>query len=206
MIGFAGAPFTLASYLIEGSGSRNYIHTKALMYNEPEAWHLLMHKLAESLVLYVNGQIAAGAQAIQIFDSWGGCLSPHDYREYVLPHTQYVIQHLTPGTPVIHFGTGTGALLELLKEAGGNVIGVDWRVELDAAWKRLGNVAIMGNMDPVALFGTPASILKEAQRILNQAAGQPGHIFNLGHGILPETPVGHVKALVDAVHALGTQP
>jgi uroporphyrinogen decarboxylase len=204
LIGFAGAPFTLASYLIEGAGSRNYIHTKALMYNEPEAWHVLMHKLAVSLVQYLNSQIAAGAQAVQLFDSWVGCLSPNDYRQFVLPHSKYVFDHLTPGTPTIHFGTGTSALLELLKEAGGDVIGLDWRVELDAAWKRLGKTAIMGNMDPVALFSSPDSIRKEAKRILDQAAGRPGHIFNLGHGILPETPVGHVKALVDVVHELGS--
>ena len=203
LIGFAGAPFTLASYLIEGHGSRNYIHTKALMNNDPENWHRLMRKLAESLVRYLNGQIAAGAQAVQIFDSWVGCLSPNDYRQFVLPHSRYIIRHLAPGTPVIHFGTGTGALLELMKEAGGDVIGLDWRVELDAAWKRLGKAAVQGNMDPVALFGSPESIRKEAKRILDQAAGRPGHIFNLGHGILPETPVGHVKALVDAVHELG---
>jgi uroporphyrinogen decarboxylase len=200
LIGFSGAPFTLASYLIEGHGSRNYIHTKALMHNEPAAWHALMKKLSESLVHYLNAQIAAGAQAVQLFDSWVGCLSPNDYREFVLPHTQSIIRRITSGTPVLHFGTGTGALLELMKEAGGDVIGLDWRVELDAAWKRLGKVAIQGNMDPVALFGDLASIRKEAKRILGQAAGRPGHIFNLGHGILPETPVGHVKALVDAVH------
>jgi uroporphyrinogen decarboxylase len=203
LIGFSGAPFTLASYLIEGHGSRNYIHTKALMYNDPGSWHELMTKLAESLGHYLNAQIAAGAQAVQIFDSWVGCLSPHDYRQFVLPYTRQVIQSLTPGVPVIHFGTGTGAFLELLKEAGGDVIGLDWRVELDAGWKRLGDVAIQGNLDPVALFGDLASIRREAKRILDQAAKRPGHIFNLGHGILPETPVGHVRALVDAVHELG---
>ncbi len=205
LIGFAGAPFTLASYLIEGQGSRNYIHTKGLMYNNPEAWHSLMKKLSESLVLYLNAQIAAGAQAVQLFDSWVGCLSPSDYKQFVLPHNRSIIRRLTPGTPVIHFGTGTGALLELMKEAGGDVIGLDWRVQLDEGWKRLGNIAIQGNMDPAALFGSPESIRLEAQRILVQAAGRPGHIFNLGHGILPETPVGHVKALVDAVHELSTR-
>jgi uroporphyrinogen decarboxylase len=206
LIGFAGAPFTLASYLIEGQGSRNYIHAKSMMYNAPDTWHQLMQKLSQSLVHYLNAQIAAGAQAVQMFDSWVGCLSAHDYREYVLPHSRYVLRNLTPGTPVIHFGTGTGALLELMKEAGGDVIGLDWRVELDAAWERLGKTAIMGNLDPVMLFGSPESIRKEAKRILTQAAGRPGHIFNLGHGILPETPVGHVKTLVDAVHELGARP
>jgi uroporphyrinogen decarboxylase len=205
LIGFAGAPFTLASYLIEGHGSRNYIHTKALMYNQPEAWHSLMRKLSDSLVVYMNAQVEAGAQALQLFDSWVGCLSPYDYRQYVLPHTQYVIRRLPRRAPVIHFGTGTGTLLELLKEAGGDVIGLDWRVQLDEAWRRLGNVAIQGNMDPVALFAEPAVIRQEAKRILGQAAGRSGHIFNLGHGILPETPVGHVKALVDAVHELGVR-
>jgi uroporphyrinogen decarboxylase len=178
LIGFAGAPFTLASYLVEGHGSRNYIHTKSLMYNNPEAWHALMTKLVDSLVIYLNEQVAAGAQAVQLFDSWVGCLSPHDYREFVLPHTRQVIQRIASGTPVIHFGTGTNTLLELMKEAGGDVIGLDWRVELDSAWKRLGDVAIMGNMDPVALFGSPETIRREAQRILDQAGGRAGHIFN----------------------------
>jgi len=202
LIGFAGAPFTLASYMIEGRGSRNYIHTKALMYQDRTTWDHLMQKISDGLVAYLNSQIAAGAQAVQLFDSWVGCLSPADYRQYVLPHSQSVIGRLTPGTPVIHFGTQTGTLLELMKEAGGDVIGLDWRVELDDAWKRLGSVAVQGNLDPAALFAPPAQIRRQAKSILDKAGGRPGHIFNLGHGILPNTPVGHVKALVDAVHEL----
>lgn len=200
LIGFAGAPFTLASYLIEGAGSDHYIQTKTLMRGSPNEWNALMTKLSQSLVTYLNAQIAAGAQAVQLFDSWVGCLSPADYKTYVLPHTQSILRQITPGVPVIHFGTGTAALLELLKEAGGDVIGLDWRVELDQAWNRLGSVSVMGNMDPIFLFNDVPTIQKEAKRILAQAAGRPGHIFNLGHGILPQTPVDHVKALVDTVH------
>jgi uroporphyrinogen decarboxylase len=205
LIGFAGAPFTLASYMIEGKGSRHYTQTKSFMHNDPEAWQRLMAKIVESVTGFLNAQIDAGAQAVQLFDSWVGCLSPNDYRTCVLPHTQQVIQGILNGTPVIHFGTGTGMLLELMKEAGGDVIGMDWRVELDQAWKRLGDVAIQGNMDPAALFSDLPTIRRQAQRILDQAAGRPGHIFNLGHGVLPDTPVGHVKALVDAVHELSVK-
>lgn len=202
LIGFAGAPFTLASYMIEGQGSRNFIQTKSLMYQHPDAWNRLMSTLCDSLIGYLNAQITAGAQVVQLFDSWVGCLSPEDYRKFVLPHSRRVIRGITPGTPVIHFGTQTGTFLELLKEAGGDVIGLDWRVELDEAWKRLGNVAVQGNLDPVTLFADPKEIRRQAKRILDQAAGRPGHIFNLGHGVLPQTPVGHVKSLVDAVQEL----
>jgi uroporphyrinogen decarboxylase len=202
LIGFSGAPFTLASYIIEGGGSRNYIHTKTLMYDDSGAWHAMMSLIARGLVKYLNAQIAAGAQAVQLFDSWVGCLSPDDYREYVLPHTREVIQHITPGTPVIHFGTGTATLLELMREAGGDVIGLDWRVDLRDAWQRLGDVAVMGNFDPVALFANQDFIRAQAKRILDRADGRPGHIFNLGHGILPETPVENVIALVEAVHEM----
>src|ERR1700687_129796 len=139
LIGFSGAPFTLASYVIEGGGSRNYVHTKSLMYREPEAWHALMRKLSTAVVNYLNGQIAAGVHAVQLFDSWVGCLAPDDYRRFVLPHMQHVIGSITPGVPVIHFGTGTSGLLEMLREAGGDVIGVDWRIELGAAWQRVGH-------------------------------------------------------------------
>jgi uroporphyrinogen decarboxylase len=205
LIGFAGAPFTLASYMIEGMGSRNYVHTKSFMYHEPAAWHSLLKRLAESLVVYLNAQIDSGAQAVQLFDSWVGCLSPEDYRRYVLPHSRFVIQNLRHGVPVLHFGTGTGSFIELIKEAGGDVIGLDWRIELDEGWRRLGDVAVQGNLDPVALFAEIPEIKRQAERILKQAAGKPGHIFNLGHGILPNTPVGHVKALVDAVHELSEQ-
>jgi uroporphyrinogen decarboxylase len=202
LIGFCGAPFTLASYICEGGGSKNYIHTKRLMYTDPGAWHALMSLIARALPRYLNAQIEAGAQAVQLFDSWVGALSPDDYREYVLPHTREVIRNVTPGVPVIHFGTGTAALLELMKEAGGDVIGLDWRVRLDEAWARLGDVAVMGNFDSIALFTAPDVIRQRAKAILDQAAKRPGHIFNLGHGILPETPVENVVALVDAVHEL----
>jgi uroporphyrinogen decarboxylase len=202
LIGFAGAPFTLASYIIEGGSSKNYIHTKRLMYTDAGAWHEMMSRIARSLSRYLNAQIAAGAQAVQLFDSWVGCLSLHDYREYVLPHTRNVIENITHGTPVLHFGTGTAAMLEAMKEAGGDVIGLDWRVDLSDAWQRLGDVAVMGNLDPITLFTNPNYLRGEAKRILDEAANRPGHIFNLGHGILPETPVDNVIALVDAVHEL----
>ena len=203
LIGFCGAPFTLASYIIEGGGSKNYIHTKQLMYDDAGAWHAMMSLISRALAKYLNAQIAAGAQAVQLFDSWVGCLSPDDYRQYVLPHTQSVIRNVTPGIPVLHFGTGTAALLELMREAGGDVIGVDWRVRLDEAWTRVGyDVALMGNLDPVSLFAKVEHVRAEAKRILDQAAGRPGHIFNLGHGILPATPVDNVISLVEAVHEM----
>jgi uroporphyrinogen decarboxylase len=202
LIGFSGAPFTLASYMIEGGGSRNYVYTKSLMYGDSGAWHQMMSLIARALGRYLNAQIAAGAQAVQLFDSWVGCLSPEDYREYVLPHTRAVIRSITPNVPVIHFGTGTATLLELMREAGGDVIGLDWRVDLREAWARLNEVAVMGNLDPVALFANQDFIRAQAKRILERADGRPGHIFNLGHGILPETPVENVIALVDAVHEM----
>jgi len=202
LIGFCGAPFTLASYICEGGGSKNYINTKRLMYTDAGAWHALMSRIARALSQYLNAQIEAGAQAVQIFDSWVGALSPDDYREYVLPHTREVIKGITPGVPVIHFGTGTATLLELQKEAGGDVIGLDWRVRLDEAWARLGDVAVQGNFDSIALFTNPEIVRHRAKQVLDQAANRPGHIFNLGHGILPETPVENVVALVEAVHEL----
>ncbi|HEX8119425.1 MAG TPA: uroporphyrinogen decarboxylase [Pyrinomonadaceae bacterium] len=202
LIGFCGAPFTLASYICEGGGSKNYVNTKRLMYTDPGAWHALMSRIARALSQYLNAQVAAGAQAVQIFDSWVGALSPDDYREYVLPHTREVIRGVTPGVPVIHFGTGTATLLELQKEAGGDVIGLDWRVRLDEAWARLGDVGVQGNFDSIALFSNPEVVRKRAKDVLDQAANRPGHIFNLGHGILPETPVENVVALVEAVHEL----
>ncbi len=201
LIGFSGAPFTLASYLIEGGSSKNYVHTKSLMYNDRGAWDTMMSLISRALVKYLTAQVAAGAQAVQLFDSWVGCLGVDDYREFVFPHTRSVISDLPAGTPVIHFGTGTAALLESMREAGGDVIGLDWRVRLDEGWRRIGHdVGVMGNLDPVALFGSPDRIRAEAKKILEQAAGRPGHIFNLGHGILPETPVENVIALVEAVH------
>jgi uroporphyrinogen decarboxylase len=203
LIGFAGAPFTLASYLIEGGSSRQYQRTKTLAYNEPATWHRLMTTLAEVTADYLKMQIAAGADAVQLFDSWVGSLGPDDYRRLVLPHTQKVIAAVRGHAPVIHFGTITGNLLELMREAGGDVIGLDWRVDLGEAWQRLGyDVTVQGNLDPIALFADPAEIRRRAGEILDKASGRPGHIFNLGHGILPETPVDHVIALVDAVHEL----
>ena len=196
LIGFSGAPFTLASYIVEGGASRNYAHTKSLMYNDSGAWHAMMSLISRALIKYLNAQIEAGAQAVQLFDSWVGALGPDDYREYVLPHTRAVVDGVAAGTPVIHFGTGTSALLELMREAGGDVIGVDWRVRLDEAWRRLGDVGVMGNLDPTVLFAGQDHLRAQASTILQQAAGLPGHIFNLGHGILPETPVENVIALV----------
>jgi uroporphyrinogen decarboxylase len=176
------------------------------MYDDAGAWHAMMSLIARALAKYLNAQIEAGAQAVQLFDSWVGCLSPDDYREFVLPHTREVIGNVTPGTPVIHFGTGTAALLELMREAGGDVIGVDWRVRLDDGWGRVGHdVAVMGNLDPVALFANQDSLRVQAKRILDQAGRRAGHIFNLGHGILPQTPVENVIALVDMVHEMSAR-
>ncbi len=206
LIGFAGAPFTLASYLIEGGPSREFLVTKAFMREEPAAWVALMTRLAEITGEYLNGQIAAGAQAVQLFDSWVGTLSPADYRDYVQPHTSRAIRALQPGVPVIHFGVGTGGLLPLMKAAGGDVIGLDWRVELGPTWQRLGHdVAVQGNLDPAALLSGTEAIRRAAREILDGAAGRPGHVFNLGHGIHKETPVEHVKALVDIVHELSAR-
>src|SRR5271166_4698969 len=203
LIGFAGAPFTLASYLIEGGGSRQYLATKATMYRNSALWHRLMAVLVRVTVDYLKMQIAAGADAVQLFDSWVGSLGPEDYRHFVLPYTKQVIEGIGTSVPVIHFGTITGNLIELMKQAGGDVIGLDWRVSLSEAWERLGyDVAVQGNLDPVALFAEVGEIRVRAKAILDEAAGRPGHIFNLGHGILPNTPVDHVKALVDSVHEL----
>ena len=206
LIGFAGAPFTLASYLIEGGASRTYARTKTFMYTHPGAWRALLERLVRTVAGYLNAQIAAGADAVQLFDSWVGCLAPADYRTHVLPHVRTLIRAIRPGTPVIHFGTATAGILEAMRAAGGDVIGLDWRVDLDAAWARLGHdVAVQGNLDPITLLGPIAEIRAHAASILGQAAGRPGHIFNLGHGILPQTPVDHVRALVDAVHELSTR-
>jgi uroporphyrinogen decarboxylase len=202
LIGFAGAPFTLASYLIEGGGARHYLQTKRLMYHQPAVWHLLLDKLAGMAMAFLRAQIMAGAQVVQLFDSWVGCLAPDDYRAYVLPHTRQVIDGLRDtGVPVIHFATGAATLLEAMREAGGDVIGVDWRVPLDEAWQRLGDaVGIQGNLDPVALFAPLPEIGRRVDDILRRAGNRPGHIFNLGHGILPETPVEHVHAVAEMVH------
>ena len=207
LIGFAGAPFTLASYAIEGGSSRNYIHTKQMMYREPETWHRLMDKFARVITGYLRRQIKAGAQAVQLFDSWVGCLSAGDYAEYVMPHVQLIFEGLKhEGVPLIHFGTGTTAILKAMREAGGDVIGIDWRVPLDEAWAMVGyDRAVQGNLDPVALFGPIPEIERRVTDILRRAEGRPGHIFNLGHGILPNTPVEHVAATIDLVHKLSTR-
>lgn len=206
VIGFAGAPFTLASYAIEGGGSRNYVATKSLMYNDEPTWRALMETIARITAQYLTMQIDAGAHAVQLFDSWVGCLSPDDYRHYVAPYTAQVIEALPAGTPVIHFGTMTGNLLVPMREAGGDVIGVDWRVPLDEAWRAIGDgVAIQGNLDPVVLFSNRETIRKAVKDILRRADGRPGHIFNLGHGILPDTPVENVLTLIDAVHELSAR-
>jgi uroporphyrinogen decarboxylase len=206
LIGFAGAPFTVASYVVEGGASRDYLHTKRLMYEAPAAWHRLMALLADATATYLNGQIDAGAQLVQLFDSWVGALSPDDYRAYVLPHSRAVIRALRPGTPVIHFGTGTATLLPLMREAGGDVIGLDWRVDLDRGWAAVGpDVGVQGNLDPAVLLAPPAAIRERVQRILARAGGRPGHVFNLGHGVHQSTPVEHVQALVDMVHELSAR-
>ncbi len=202
VIGFCGAPFTLASYMIEGGGSRNYLQTKKMIYNSPAAWDELMAKLVSVTSEYAAEQVRAGADAIQVFDSWVGCLSVDDYREYVLPRTTELVKLLQKtGAPVIYFGTDSTALLPAMKETGADVIGVDWRVPLDVAWRSLGFAgAVQGNLDPVVLFASRRDIERRAQDILQRAQGRAGHIFNLGHGILPETPVENVKALAEFVH------
>jgi uroporphyrinogen decarboxylase len=201
LLGFAGAPFTLAGYAIEGGASRDFARTKRLMLTDPAAWDALLGRLARAVARYLNAQIAAGVQAVQLFDSWVGCLGPDEYRRHVLPHTRSVIAAIAPGVPVVNFATGNPALLPLLSEAGGSVIGIDWRVRLDDAWRAVGyDRAVQGNLDPAVLLTNPTEIRRHAKAILDQAAGRPGHIFNLGHGILPETPVENAVALVDAVH------
>ncbi len=203
VIGFCGAPFTLASYMIEGGGSRNYVHTKSLMYRDPEAWDELMRRLIRVLSPFAAAQARAGADAIQVFDSWVGCLSPSNYTRFVLPHTRTLIAEIkATGVPVIYFGTGTATLLDAIKQTRAEVVGVDWRIPIDEAFEMLGSkFAVQGNLDPVALFAPEAELRRQAREILKLAAGKPGYIFNLGHGILPETPVENVLALVDEVHS-----
>jgi uroporphyrinogen decarboxylase len=206
LIGFAGAPFTLASYAIEGGASRDYLHTKTLMFRDRAAWEALMGRLARAVIVYLNAQIAAGAQAVQLFDSWVGCLSPDDYREFVLPYMRQVVAGIAPGVPVISFATGNPQLLPLLAEGGAAVIGADWRVRLADAWQMIGHDrAIQGNLDPMVLLADITELRRRATDILQQAAGRPGHIFNLGHGVLPQTPVDHARALVDIVHELSAR-
>jgi len=203
LIGFAGAPFTLASYAIEGGSTRTFTRTKTLMYQAPDTWHLFLSKLAEFVGRYLAAQARAGAQALQLFDSWVGCLSPEDYRTYVLPHSRRALALAAEaGVPVIHFGTGTAPFLEEFASAGGDVISIDWRIPIDDAWRRIGETkAVQGNLDPAALLAPPAERDARVRDILARAGGRPGHIFNLGHGVLPETDVGAVRAVVDLVHS-----
>jgi uroporphyrinogen decarboxylase len=203
LIGFAGAPFTLASYAIEGGASRDFLRTKRTMWEDPATWDGLLGGIAAAVRDFLIAQVEAGADVVQVFDSWAGCLSREDYETRVMPHTRTVIDGLEgKGAPVIHFGTGTAAFLDRMREAGGDVIGVDWRVPLDAAWERIGaDVGIQGNLDPGALFAPREVLLEKVDAILDRAGGRPGHIFNLGHGVLPDTPIDAVETVVDRVHA-----
>jgi len=203
LIGFAGAPFTLASYVIEGGSSRNYLHAKTLMYRDEGAWRALMDRVVRAITKYLNAQIASGAQCVQLFDSWAGCLGPSDYRRYVMPYVRRIVDGVTTGVPLVNFATGNPSLLPLLAEGGGAVIGIDWRTPLDAAWEAVGHDrAVQGNLDPCVLLSDVEEIRSRARDVLKQAAGRPGHIFNLGHGVLQQTPVDNAIALVDAVHEL----
>ncbi len=201
LIGFAGAPFTLASYAIEGGHSSNFAHTKSLMYGAPAAWHRFCDLLAEVIGDYLVAQIDAGVDCVQVFDSWVGALNSADYREFILPHTKKIFDRVGNRVPTIHFGVGTGDILGELRAAGGDVIGADWRTPLDDAWDRIGpDRGIQGNLDPTLLLGPVDRMFAATDEVLSRAGGRPGHIFNLGHGILPSTPVEHVQALARHVH------
>ncbi len=201
VLGFVGAPFTVASYMVEGGGSRHYAKTKSLMWSEPAAWRELMERVVEVLVPFAASQVRGGAAAIQVFDSWVGALAPSDYRRFALPYSRDLIGRIrATGVPVIHFGTGNGAFLEVFAQAGGEVIGLDWRVEIGRAWQRVGDSrALQGNLDPIALLAPTEELRRKVHAVLDGAAGRPGHIFNLGHGIIPETPVEQVRAAVRMV-------
>jgi len=204
LIGFAGAPFTLASYAIEGGHSNNFARTKALMYGHPDAWHQLCDKFAAIVSDYLSAQIDAGVDAVQVFDSWVGTLNAADYREFALPHTRRIFAAISGRVPTIHFGTGTSAILEELRAAGGDVIGVDWRIPIDEAWDRIGSDrAVQGNLDPTLLLGPTARLFEQTDDVLERVNGRPGHVFNLDHGILPSTPVEHVQMLAQYVHSAG---
>ena len=206
LIGFGGAPFTLASYAIEGGHSSTFARTKGLMYGHPDAWHRLCDRLSTAVADYLVAQIDAGVDAVQIFDSWVGVLNAADYREFVRPHTQRIFETIGRRVPTIHFGTGTAVLLEELRDAGGDIIGVDWRVPIDDAWQRIGHDrAVQGNLDPTLLLGPTARMLAQTDDILERVGGRPGHIFNLGHGILPSTPIEHVQMLAQYVHSASRQ-
>jgi uroporphyrinogen decarboxylase len=202
LIGFAGAPFTLASYAIEGGHSNNFAKTKSVMYGHPEAWHRLCGLLASTISSYLVAQVEAGVDALQIFDSWVGVLNEADYREFAAPHSARLFEAVGGRVPTIHFGTGTATILEALRDAGGDVIGLDWRVPIDAGWDRIGaDRGVQGNLDPTLLLGPVPRMLERAHDVLARVAGRPGHIFNLGHGILPSTPVEHVQMLAQYVHS-----
>lgn len=207
LIGFAGAPFTLASYMIEGGSSRSYQRAKSLMFSQPHEWHELLEKVAEMTIRYLRAQVEAGAQAVQLFDSWAGALSPSDYREFVQPHSSAVLGALADsGVPTIHFGTGNPGLIEDMRDAGGDVIGVDWRIALDSAWERIGyDRAIQGNLDPISLFAPEPVLRQRVREVLDRAKGRPGHIFNLGHGILPGTPTQSVETVLDTVRSYASE-
>jgi uroporphyrinogen decarboxylase len=205
LIGFSGAPFTLASYIIEGGSSRDFLQTKKMMFGEPHCWHALMAKLTDAVIHYLNAQCEAGAQALQIFDSWVGCLGPDDYRTYVQPHMTRLFKGIDADAPVIHFATGNVALYPLMKQAGGDVIGLDWRVDLKQQWDQLGPGPVMGNLDPVVLLAPRKEMERRARQLLDSVQGRAGHIFNLGHGILPQTDVDQARALIDVVHEASTR-
>ncbi|HVM32963.1 MAG TPA: uroporphyrinogen decarboxylase family protein, partial [bacterium] len=198
LIGFAGAPFTLASYLIEGGGSKDYLRVKALLKDE-KTWHALMEKLVVATASYLNAQAASGAQALQLFDSWVGLLSPQEFQNLVLPHLKRLIAGLPAEVPVIYFGTQTAPFYPYIRESGATVAGVDWRLPLDEAWKQLEGLAVQGNLNPEVLLTDPATVKRETEKVLRLAGGRPGHIFNLGHGILPKTPMENVRAMIETV-------
>ncbi|MCK4739660.1 MAG: uroporphyrinogen decarboxylase [Deltaproteobacteria bacterium] len=203
LIGFSGAPFTLASYIIEGGGSRNYTFAKGIMYSDPKAWHKLMETITEVVIVYLNAQIKAGVHAVQLFDSWVGCLGPNEYMEFAFPYTKRIIESVDKSVPFINFSTNTGTYLNLIKQAGGDVIGLDWKVNLDEGWATIGHdFAVQGNLDPTVLFSTKDEIKRRTKDVLDRAEGRNGHIFNLGHGIILGTPVDNVKYLIDTVHDL----
>ena len=207
LIGFSGAPFTLASYLVEGGGSRHFIEIKALIFKEPELYGRLMDKLSDVVIVYLKAQIEAGAQVVQPFESWASAVGPADYEKYVFPYSKKVLASVSDlGVPIIHFANGAGTFIDKVAAAGGDVIGIDWHIRLDDAWTAIGKEkAIQGNLDPVALLAGPAEIEKRVRDVLEQAGSRPGHIFNLGHGILPQTPVENAKYFVDCVHRLSAR-
>jgi uroporphyrinogen decarboxylase len=200
LIGFAGAPFTLASYAIEGRGSRNYVHVKKMMYQAPDVWHRLLGKLVDQVTSYLALQIDSGVDAVQLFDTWVGCLSVQDFDDYVAPHLKRLLDGLSGRVPIIYFGTGNGHLLDRVAGLSVDVLALDWRVPLRETWERTGARSVQGNLDPIVLCADRATVERQARALLDSVGGRPGHIFNLGHGIIPETPVDNVKALVDVVH------